>query len=599
MKQNRGVALIVVLTMMVILTAIVTAIVLTTTATYRRADYFKTKMIAQQLAELGIADALYKLNYRYHDSIHWYGFKNTGECIPESTPGTGTPEFSSLHSQPYTIPLSSVGIPQTTSQDRITVSLQVNDSTDGDTLISTGFYQGRSVKISTTLRTAGGTLALPLNHPSSADIKGVPEAFNKHTAYAGYVLTHSAPSAVGGNIYTTNYHGTVNYKPNPWPATWSEATWTETDVIVSFPKPSFTISPFPIDIGEEDETLAHPNTDIFIDGQWHEHGAPGVSHTITSGGIPYCGGVVSYSGITDTYTFSSITTLYRIRVKRATSGISNGHASFSGSSSIYHYVKTDGRTSLGGTLTLGTAAAFDLNNSATATTSVITIISGLICNGDLILKDTSGSSSLPALFSQSCTLNGALCSEHSLLFNGGGSVTINAEGSSKPGAIMLFNPAAEGKYITIQDSPTLILGASQYAALINWSGGNSFTATAPPAEPGSIPIVSIQAPFHPVKALPGQATIIAYTQTNDSYVQIQSDLTGLVYSHSNAHNKWGAILLKQGNCRAVFTTSGYLYLYGGTLTYDSSAYRSNTTEIYRGFSGGRRTYLPSIWKIRW
>jgi hypothetical protein len=112
-------------------------------------------------------------------------------------------------------------------------------------------------------------------------------------------------------------------------------------------------------------------------------------------------------------------------------------------------------------------------------------------------------------------------------------------------------------------------------------------------------VVSIQAPFHPVKALPEQATIIAYTQTNDSYVQIQSDLTGLVYSHSNAPDKWGAILLKQGNCRAVFTASGYIYLYGGILTYDSSAYRSNTTEIYRGFSGGRRIYLPSTWKIQW
>jgi len=92
---NSGVALSVVITFIFIFSAIILAVIFTATSAYRKTAYFRDKLIAQQLAEIGIQDVLNKLNYTYHTPGYYYGFDTSGNCFISTSQYTSFPQTCS------------------------------------------------------------------------------------------------------------------------------------------------------------------------------------------------------------------------------------------------------------------------------------------------------------------------------------------------------------------------------------------------------------------------------------------------------------------------------------------------------------------------
>ncbi|MCX7704650.1 MAG: PilX N-terminal domain-containing pilus assembly protein, partial [bacterium] len=139
-ENRKGVALVIVIVLVLLFSIIILSVVLTSTAAYRRSAYFRDRNIAFNLAHLGIADALYKLNYRYHDPDHYYGFRSNGECLILTD---GYPQNNKTYT--YTLNAKELGFPHASINDGVTVNLIINDGTYPDTLMATGKYRGRTV----------------------------------------------------------------------------------------------------------------------------------------------------------------------------------------------------------------------------------------------------------------------------------------------------------------------------------------------------------------------------------------------------------------------------------------------------------------------
>jgi hypothetical protein len=175
--SQKGIALVItVVGLSLLLLLVITTSVLVTVA-YKKANFVRDWTIAHNLAESGIADALYRLNYRYYDSkIYPNIYPDTGIFVPKDD------QISKALYNPdgcYEVLFSNSNV------------------TNGDELISSGTYKGRKCTLKSRLRgdNAPGTL---LGGPA----QGIAEAFNKHAIYARSVTigNNVADGGIKGNI---------------------------------------------------------------------------------------------------------------------------------------------------------------------------------------------------------------------------------------------------------------------------------------------------------------------------------------------------------------------------------------------------------------
>jgi len=134
--------------------------------------------------------------------------------------------------------------------------------------------------------------------------------------------------------------------------------------------------------------------------------------------------------------------------------------------------------------------------------------------------------------------------------------------------------------LTINASPTIILGGDQYGAILIYSSSGD---------------ININAKIDPTYAnpdAPDQMAII--NRTYNSQININSEVNGAIYSLSNVSINSG------GKLYGAIITDKDVILNGGEVNYDSRPYKRNT-HIYKGFDKGRRKYVPVIgsWRIEW
>ena len=63
-NNNKGVAMIVAVVMALVFFMLVLTVSVLSTSAYKRSHFYKDRAIALNLAEAGIADALYRMNYK-------------------------------------------------------------------------------------------------------------------------------------------------------------------------------------------------------------------------------------------------------------------------------------------------------------------------------------------------------------------------------------------------------------------------------------------------------------------------------------------------------------------------------------------------------
>ena len=575
-KKKNGVAIIVVIVLIMLFSAIILSVVLTSTTAYRRASYFRDRNIAFNLAKIGIADALYKLNYRYHDPDHYYGFTSDGECLVTS------PANNTTYS--YEIKATDLGIPLASINDGVKVELRINDGTQPDTIFSTGKFRGRTAKIAVSIRTLSDAINLnkPLADSTNTDTKGIPEAFNKHVIYASSVTGTGA--TVKGNI------ATMSSKPSPWPASWTDATWTETNVSPPLP----VVPSLPFEFAPPDPAPAG----------WIEFQQRGQARYRIDGGSwnridIYPGGGVTYASDgtgTETFIFSSSFVplgnrkIY-VRASSAPSGRSGG-AYFNGTS-IFNSVLADGSITLNGTINLNSSAIFeaDANGDGIGTINIYpnTTISGY----DLICYDYNGDGTI-TINKPNITINGAFVTNTSLSITPGATnFTIDAQTSGKSGAIIVYSPRATT--VTFNSTPNIILGDNQTYAI--FLATFSYPLTVNIGQTGNVDFISNR-----IQNLNEQAALVGYSIGSNCSINIGSGsnyakIQGLIYSYGTTGN----ITLNNANTTITgcLVANGTVNLNNGTISFDGNAFSPDRTKIYAGFVGGRRIFLPTNWKLIW
>ncbi|MCM8821068.1 MAG: hypothetical protein NC932_03870, partial [Candidatus Omnitrophica bacterium] len=79
--RRDGVAMIMVLVMIIIFAALILAVVISSTTAIRRAHFYKDKTIALQVAQAGIQEVLYRMNYSRYDTGQYPAFNTPSEDI--------------------------------------------------------------------------------------------------------------------------------------------------------------------------------------------------------------------------------------------------------------------------------------------------------------------------------------------------------------------------------------------------------------------------------------------------------------------------------------------------------------------------------------
>ncbi|MCD6407873.1 hypothetical protein J7L87_02340, partial [bacterium] len=247
-REDKGVALIVVLVMVVIFASLILAVVLSATIAIRKANYYKDKTIALQIAEAGIEDCLFWMNYRGY-FYHYYPCTVSGDFDPKykyfkGSDYAGTDTWTDTPpspTNPYYQPVKGL-----TKPNFCKLEFQDRSDTDMDEIISTGYYNGKTATIRVRIRGSNG------NGNASHDVSGindrwltdwgwdgsrntsgvatwgVSEAINKHVIYSRTINFPSVnPPVISGNVFCET--PLVDGNPgNPWGAidSSSECTFT-------------------------------------------------------------------------------------------------------------------------------------------------------------------------------------------------------------------------------------------------------------------------------------------------------------------------------------------------------------------------------------
>ncbi|PIZ99359.1 hypothetical protein COX84_01130, partial [Candidatus Micrarchaeota archaeon CG_4_10_14_0_2_um_filter_49_7] len=557
MKNNKkGMALIAALMTAFIFLALVSTLVLLSTAGSRQANYAKKATIALHLAEAGIADAIYRLNY----------CTATGGTFP-----FGPYPFASGQSSeiPFGTPnveselVSATEIKGKVEEKGGSYEVKWDTSTTPYKLISTGTYQGIKRALSVQIR--GETDSA---EDRQYEKQGIPEAFNKHVIYADTV-TYAAGTVDGNIAYKSSLTGSpsgTNTKTEI-PSALSDFCKADTDVAFPDEPSSYSIYlrrgyAYPTSLSADNHTDTWFNCP--------EVPVNGADHTVAE---------VHYSVAGDEYTFTDTRIDYSFYVQRDPDGANVGNVVFNHANNrTSKFVRADEAITISDDITTDTAMATD---SAAFRASSVTVNPGRTINGDFIVKNT------PTIaLSAGVVIEGTLGCDGDITL--GNNITINpdASGGSREAAIIGFSDSGPIT-ININSSPTITLGTAQKRAIIAYT-----TST------GGAVTINVNADLQPQPpiASKNKAAIVAYTNSaNNAVVTIggTANVDGLIYAHSaNFPTNVGNINLNStGNISGGVVASGTVDLQAGTLTWDSRPFVDATdtdTQIYQGFSGGRR-----------
>jgi len=550
-----------------ILLALVSTLYLLATSSTRRANYARKATIALHLAEAGIADALYRLNYC------------TGANFP----------FDSSRTPFNPTPL--VGSPATTYSGSLEGgTYEVKWDSGTKRIISTGIYKGIQRKLSVQIR--GGTDS---TEDRQYEKQGIPEAFNKHVIYATTISGDT--SALTGNIAYNSWVGSSSPSGNctktQIPSGLSGVCKADTDI--SFPSSSPSYERYLHNGYGYLTTYIGDGTDN--DTQFYCPGQPNDGDD----GYPVTG--ISYTSASDEYTFSDTALDLSYYAQDAGGG---GNIKFDSATKIQKQMSAagnitildDGTESDTDLVFSGNDAALILNPTKTLTlggaTNTTNIDGDFVILGENIIFDD-------AKVLRPVKVKGTLCSDHNITLNTTQNFEIDASSSSREAAIIGYSEVGDVTIIIDNCSPIINLGPAQRRAIIAYSSG------------GNANVKMAMTGGNPVDLTTGndwgsKAAIVAYSKTGNANVILGDNagvnhyvkINGAIYSFGDdGVGNFGNITVDNASTEinGALVANGTVTLNGGKINWDSRPFVDATdtdTQIYQGFYGGRRVYLPVL-----
>ena len=410
----------------IFLMLVLTVSVLSTTA-HKRACFGRDRAIALNLAEAGLADALYRMNYRNYETatgsynITWANLTDV-----------------SMNGGSYTV-----------------------DFTAPNELSSTGKFKGRQRKIKVGVRGATG------------GIKGIAEAFNKHAVYAKTVTLGATPTTITGNVITESAD----------PGTVVGRTWTQmaANALGAVPAPPDINSDITADPGNEAGFVA-------AGGTWYKNGwlqGDGVTSFNASGYGAYVDATDTYNFDAATKTIAN--SLYIVQGTIGANGpggpesvlAANGHANFTNTTTFSNFFKAAGQITVSNTVTVNANGALKGLGGIT--------VNGATITGSLAVRDSdlSFSTAASTIDSSGNTKKGAVMLYDAL---GNNSLTIDAnfapnitlKNDDSQAAIIVYSTVAitAAEPVAINDAPQINLASNnQPAAIIVYSTNDDANLT--------------------------------------------------------------------------------------------------------------------------
>jgi len=605
-KKNKGVALIAVIVMIILFSSIILAVVLTSTIAIKRANFYYDKLIALEIAETGIQKLFYNLNYRYEEddtgaggwtrrSLIGSDFRSSNYSIPEWYRNLiNSKRLSESDLTKYEIEIS---LPEYGGKGKyILYFIDANSATapeaDLDLIVCKGSYRGRTATISCLLRGAGEIWTDPNKNYFYGDFKvkntnrtygscGISEAFNKHVIYATYV---SGTGSIKGNITTTDFTGTLP----------SEATLTKTSNVSipnlkDIPQDPLNLKPSPSswDMRFKDD-----------DGQFPYSSSPPYVPTLPS--------EVTYkvNGTYEEYTINgaSIGEEKKWIFEKAASGtltvkitgpttVSDKAIIKSGADGDNADLEVDFSGSNNPNIQGQLVAERDIiietenpNPNPIGTEGLVILWAGrnLIITTPQIKGDIIGINKVEFTGPNQVNLNGSINTKGTITIPSDLIININATNSDKKGAIILYNGDLT---ISSSSSVNITIGNNQISAILLYADTGDHS-------------ININSSPNFTFGETNQLAIIGYNKGGRCDINISGNIPRGIFSKGNNNN--GNITLNSGNINGCLIANGTVNLNGGNLTYDSEPYKKNS-EVYKGFVGGRRVYVPVIgsWRIEW
>lgn len=563
MKRQSGVAMIVVLVMVLIFLSLIMAVVLTSTVASRRANYYRDRLIALQIAESGVQDCLYWMNYRgyWTQSYPSYYVNPATVAYFQGSDWPGTDTWIATEPAGYN-PTGVIG-------GKCVLSFEDNVDTDMDRIISTGYYRGRTVQVAVRLRGQNGlgntqhvngwrALANWYWDGSSwipyDATWGIPEAFNKHVIYGRDVTGTSG--RVKGNIFCN----TCNLSSSTSP----ESTITKTTETAAY----FDYSTKP-----ETEKYQFPavptNYKIKFESGWiwYDHNDDGTydeSILLPTSSPPGTVGVY-YNGSAYVFEDTQIDVTFTVE----------GTAWFNHpNNAVSNYAKITGNLTISDSITTETGlkrAVFDVDGS-------VIPITAIDIRGDFIVKNGAASMSLTDV-----SVYGCLGSNKTISLSGG---LVDASTSSYKAGIILYCTVNQGVTCTVGSSTSVGIGVNQDVGIFAFSAVNTV---------GVNINRSLAVPF-------GKASVVAYAPGSGGAATVTLgsgvNIDGLVFCVGGVSS--GAVSIStSGAIKGAVVTNGRVQFNNpANVEYDGIPYKT-TSSVYKDFKGGRRVYVPvpGSWQI--
>jgi hypothetical protein len=609
--KKKGVALIAVIVTIVLFTSLILAVVLAATMSIRRANYYKDKLIALEIAETGLQKILYNLNYYGYQENNtgtgwskasWIGsnFKSSSFSLPQWY--SDLIKSKGLTENDLTKYETEISLPEYGGKGKYTLyfidaNSQTASETDLDLIVAKGSYRGRTATISFLLRGAGeiqmdnsgnyfygdfkNSLGVqPVKNPNrTLGTCGIPEAFNKHVIYAD-TLAGNGTVAIKGNITCKNYNFTGSY------TTQSETTLTETNIDFMNYLPRVETSLYISDIPSPPSSysvyfISPPGHTNEVWGFLNEY--TGRDTVVSYPANPPNG--TSYNSTTSDYTFTNTQITYSFKVWGDAN--SNGTPSqtanltLNGTNTISNACYVTNNLTINGTLNTTNSTIFRVGGD-------LTINSGTIINGDFVcILDSPSSINITSI-----TINDG---SFVLLINGGtnpdiniSGITINGASSNYKSAIIIYDNSTNGAVINPISIDNIIINANGKTKIFVYSKRS----------------VSLNVQNNLSDNTINETPAVIIYGEKEAKISIASgkQVNGSIYCVSNSTTNTEITLNSNSKViNGVLITNGTININNGvSITYDKSLFPVNS-DAYRGFLGGRRKYLPvpGSWRIEW
>ena len=574
-----------VLVMVIIFSSLILAVVISSSTAIRRAHFYKDKTISLQAAEAGMQEAFYWMNYKGY-SAHQYPPSGTYYFQGSDYAGSDTWIAGEASFNP-------AGIPQAECM----VQIRTTGAANSDTMLSTGYYRGRTSSVSAVIR-GDNVPASPLK----GSTQGISEAFNKKAVYAKTVNLTSSGTTVKGNITTSST------KPAFFP--WTETTWTETGISVtsdmvrfetenySFSLPSAPLAgtyddtysdtgflynsayPGGVDVNTLANGVYWNGSDTYFLGRSSDNASPETFIATGKVAINADAVIPNQSGhvaISNYFKASSI----EIR-NDITTAEDNGMFAFDTGGGNFAMVNNP--VISGDIILIGQSLTLNNTIQGNAACSHNITVSGGTIQGNVLSRSNitvSGGSIAGSIVCNDDTLQ-----VHNITING--AATINSANSEYDAAILVYNSFfqdaanASTGIVQIDAPPAITLGENQKAAILVSSVGGR---------------VNVNSNLLPVYNNTGQFCIVNWSRHTDVNIGANTGVKGSIYSFENI-----TLDSNTETITGILVAGNTANLNGGSVVYDAVPYlEENNPEVYNGFRGGRRKYLPlpGSWEIRW